>query len=54
MLFIEALAQTMLVMLGVAIGFAFGFSRLERLVERVHTGIVAQETSSLDDELRDL
>ena len=48
MLFIEALAHTMLVL------FAFGLGRLDRLVVRMQARVAAQDARSLDDELREL
>ena len=54
MLFIEALAHTLLVLFAVGIGFAFGLARLDRVVGRVQASVAAQEARSLDDDLREL
>ena len=54
MLFIEALAQTMVVLVGVGAAVAYGLSKLESLVSTVQAADAKVESRSLDDDLRDL
>lgn len=54
MLFIEALAQTMLVLGGAGIVLAYGLSKLQAVADTVRAAEARFESRSLDDDLRDL
>lgn len=54
MLFIEALAQTMLVLAGLGFALGFGLSKLPAVANTVRAAEARLESRSIDEDLRDL